>query len=149
MTNIELFSVMDRLEALRPMVQTLPQYDELYNKISEISLFLNRFQDVPQLIEHLKKVEEAAYALKKFLSIEEAARYLGISTGYMYRLTARNKIPFFQPGGKMIFIYIEDLNRYIKSNRIISEEEMEQKERDYKMELGSLVDIQRRKLARK
>ena len=36
------------------------------------------------------------------LTSEEAAKYLGVTTGYLYKLTMRKKIPYYKPFGNKI-----------------------------------------------
>ena len=41
-------------------------------------------------------------------------------------MTASNRITYYKPQGKQFFIHRDDLNNWIKSNRIISDEEMQE-----------------------
>ena len=40
---------------------------------------------------------------KDVLTSDEAARYMGISKSYLYKLTMRGEIPHYKPMGKMCY----------------------------------------------
>lgn len=50
---------------------------------------------------------------EKPLTIAEAAEYLGLSTSYLYKLTAKNLIPHHKPTGKVIFFSKYELDEWI------------------------------------
>ena len=61
------------------------------------------------------------------ITVEEAAEYLHISVGYLYRLTSESKIPHFKSrGGKLVYFQIEDLNAWAFGHRVATDEEIEQ-----------------------
>jgi prophage regulatory protein len=66
--------------------------------------------------------------IEKPLTVEEAANYLRLKKSYLYKLTWLGKIPYFQPGGKIIYFLKSDLNAYLLQNRQPTEKEMNQKE---------------------
>ena len=55
------------------------------------------------------------------IRIREAARYLGVSTSTLYKLTASRKIFFHKPGGKLIYFKKEDLDEYIFHNEFLED----------------------------
>ena len=107
------------------------------------------FKKLGDLIMHLQKIEKSTYMLKEFLHMDEAAQYLGITKGCLYKMTASNRITCYKPGGKQIFIHRDDLNNWIKSNRIISDEEMRRKQLEYEIFKGELSEQKRKKGANK
>jgi len=55
--------------------------------------------------EDLKKVADlitanTIFCTKEVLTSDEAARYMGVSKSYLYKLTMRQQIPHFKPMGK-------------------------------------------------
>lgn len=53
----------------------------------------------------------------KFLSILETSEYLKISVNYLYKLTSKRKIPFYNPtGGKLLF-KVDELDRWVERTR--------------------------------
>lgn len=59
------------------------------------------------------------------LSISEAAIFLGIKKSTLYKLTHKRSIPFYKPGGKLIFFLKCDLDNYLMINRFDSKDELE------------------------
>ena len=57
---------------------------------------------------------------KDILSIPEAAMYLGVSEGYVRRLTSELAVRSYRPGGKMLYIERAELDRYMRQNPIKS-----------------------------
>ena len=47
----------------------------------------------------------AALYAKTMLTSDEAARYMGISKTYLYKLTMLRKIPYYKPMGKMCYFF--------------------------------------------
>jgi len=50
------------------------------------------------------------------LTTEEAAKYLGLSKGYLYKLTMQKKITYYKPFGNKNYFRREDLDQVIKNN---------------------------------
>lgn len=56
---------------------------------------------------------------------DAAAKFLGVSTSTLYKLTSANKVPFCKPNGhKMVFLK-SDLHKFLLSNRVPSISELE------------------------
>lgn len=80
------------------------------------------------MTEDLKKVADLITAniistQKEVLTSDEAARYMGISKSYLYKLTMRQQIPHYKPMGKMCYFNREELESWLQSNRIATNEE--------------------------
>jgi len=60
------------------------------------------------------------------MTFKEACKYLNVSSSYLYKSTHKKKIPFYKPGGKMIYFSKRDLDNWIFKNRINSDDELEQ-----------------------
>lgn len=80
------------------------------------------------MIKHEKTVLELLSELKltkkKILTLDEACSYSGFSKSYMYKLTHRREIPFFQPNGKLIFFERKSLEKYLLQNKRLSKDEL-------------------------
>lgn len=61
----------------------------------------------------------------KLYTVAEAAKYLGISKGYLYKLTSRNEIVFHKPNGKLLYFLKSDLDSWALRNRSKTREELE------------------------
>jgi excisionase family DNA binding protein len=78
--------------------------DEILQNLRRIKIMLKRQQRKP-------------------LTIQEASRYTGLSSSFLYKLTSKNEISFYKPNGKKIYFLKRDLDRYILRVRIKSKEE--------------------------
>lgn len=75
----------------------------------------------------LKTMIQAQGILKKdVLTFEEACTYSGISKSFMYKLTSGGKIPFYKPGGKLVYFKRVELDEWLLQNRSNSDEELDQ-----------------------
>jgi excisionase family DNA binding protein len=59
------------------------------------------------------------------LNHEEAASYLRISRSTLYKLTSSRSIPHYKPGGKLVYFKPEDLDRWLESNRVETDSELQ------------------------
>lgn len=73
-----------------------------------------------------KEIEEIAVAVaaiikddnKEILNIEEAAKFLGVSKSWMYRLTSEKKVPYYRPFSSRLYFRRSELETLIFSKRI-------------------------------
>lgn len=75
-------------------------------------------------------------AAKSVLSIEDMVLITGLSKGYIYKLTCRKEIPYYKPNGKLIYFDRQEVEGWMKQNRVNSIAEAEQKASKYLMEKG-------------
>ena len=61
---------------------------------------------------------------KEVLTSEEVARYMGISKSYLYKLTMRKQIPHYKPMGKVCYFNRVEIEEWLQSNRVATEEEL-------------------------
>lgn len=73
---------------------------------------------------------------KEVLTSEEAARYMGVSLSYLYKLTAAREIPHYKPRGKMCYFNRRELEEWLKGNRVSTGKEIDGRARAYCMEKG-------------
>ena len=71
-----------------------------------------------------ESLKTAGIASKGMLTLDETAKYLGMSKGYLYKLTHTRMIPFYKPLGKMCYFKREELEEWLQSNRIPTLNEM-------------------------
>lgn len=71
------------------------------------------------------------FCTKKVLTSEEAAKYMGISLSYLYKLTMRMQIPHSKPMGKMVYFDRDELEQWLMSGRIATEAEINQQAQTY------------------
>lgn len=68
---------------------------------------------------------------KAVLTVDEAARFMGISKSYLYKLTMQQKIPFSKPLGKMMYFDRLELEAWLMSNRVATSDEISDKAQAY------------------
>ena len=72
-------------------------------------------QDV---IQKLDVLTNAVLSNKQVLNVEEAAAFTGIAQSYLYKLTSKQLIPHFKPGGKMLYFDRSELEEWLRCNRV-------------------------------
>lgn len=93
--------------------------------------------------EELKQIADQVSAniihcTKEVLTSEEAARYLGISKSYLYKLTMQQKIPHYKPLGKMCYFNRHELEAWLQTNRVATDEEINRDAQAYCMKKGAM-----------
>lgn len=68
--------------------------------------------------------EKTLISTKEVLTSEEAARYLGVGLGYLYKLTNKRELPYYKPSGKLCFFNRRELEAWLQRNRISSKTEI-------------------------
>jgi len=53
---------------------------------------------------------------KKFIKLPEASELLSLSTSTIYKMTMANTIPFYKPGGRLLFCP-DELIDYVKKSK--------------------------------
>ena len=85
----------------------------------------------------VRTLENLCYSAKEVLNLEEAASFLGIAKSTLYKMTHENRIPFYKPAGKLIYFEKSVLLEWIRSNRIMSEAELQEEARKKLLELNA------------
>lgn len=89
-------------------------------------------QNIETMPEELKQVADLISAniigtQKEVLTSDEAARYLGISKSCLYKWTMGRQIPHYKsPTGKMCFFNRKEIEAWMQSNRVATDDELEQ-----------------------
>lgn len=81
--------------------------------------------------ERFQRLESRLLAQKAVLSFDEAAEYTGLSKSFLYKLTSSSRIPHFKPSGKNIFFDRIELENWLKSNPVKTQEEIEREASEY------------------
>ena len=63
---------------------------------------------------------------KDVLTSDEAAAYMGVSKSYLYKLTMERKIPHYKPMGKMVYFSRQELEQWLLTNKVATDEELSQ-----------------------
>lgn len=124
--NVQIMSLLDRLEQAKSILDQTAEIEEAVNKLNNLEYFLRRFGTLKELTSHLLFIERKMYILKEYLSVNEAADYLGLSSSLVYKLTSKHELPIYKPNGKTVYIRRDDLNRWIAKHKVLSDEEIEE-----------------------
>ena len=80
--------------------------------------------------------DNTLFCTKEVLTSDEAARYMGISKSYLYKLTMRQQIPHYKPMGKMCYFNRAELENWLQNNRVATDEEITERANNYCMKGG-------------
>ena len=82
---------------------------------------LNEMENILMKLEDLHNlVEEQNLLTKDYLDLKETSNYLSLSESALYKMTSRNEIPFYKPGGKKIYFKRSELNDWIETGKVES-----------------------------
>lgn len=79
-------------------------------------------ETIEQLI--MQKFDELRSLAKPFLTVEELASYLGVKTSYIYKMTHNREIPYYKPGGKMVYFDRKEIDEWVLSQRVATADEI-------------------------
>lgn len=94
-------------------------------------------EEMQQVVDNV--VDKTLFCTKEVLTSDEAARYMGISRSYLYKLTMRKEIPHYKPMGKVVYFNRAELEQWLQSNRVSTTSEVEQKAQAYCMKKGGAL----------
>ncbi len=92
-----------------------------------------QLQEVADLI-----TANTLFCTKEVLTSDEAAKYMGISKSYLYKLTMKGEIPHYKPMGKMCYFNRAELEQWLQSNRVSTSTEISDRANRYCMKGGRL-----------
>lgn len=93
-------------------------------------------KEIEQIVKLIS--DNTTFCTKEVLTSDEAARYMGISKSYLYKLTMRQQIPHYKPNGKMCYFNREELEAWLQSNRVSTTEEINSRANTYCMRGGKV-----------
>ncbi|MCD8282006.1 MAG: helix-turn-helix domain-containing protein [Prevotella sp.] len=79
-----------------------------------------------ELERRLSGLENVVYVAKEYLTLEEAATFLGCTRSLLYKMTHLHTIPFYKPTNKLVYFERTELVDWIKRNRSLSDNEIEE-----------------------
>lgn len=93
-----------------------------------------KYEAIEQLI--VQKFDELKIMTKPFLSVDELASYLGVKTSYIYKMTHNREIPYYKPGGKMVYFNREEIDEWVLSQRVATADEIRSEARRIRKNLS-------------
>ena len=79
------------------------------------------------------------FCTKEVLTSDEAAKYMGVSKSYLYKLTMRQQRPHYKPMGKMVYFNRLELEQWLQNNRVSTATEISQQAAAYCMKKGGRI----------
>lgn len=73
----------------------------------------------------------AGKTAKRVLTLSEAAKYMGVSKSWLYKLTSNRAIPYYKPSGKLLYFSLDELEQWLLSNRVATQDEISSKAQSY------------------
>lgn len=68
---------------------------------------------------------------KEFLTLDEAAKYTGLTKSALYKLTHSRQVPYSKPNGKKCFFKRTELEAWMMSNPVATSAEIDARVQDY------------------
>lgn len=62
--------------------------------------------------------EKIIFCTKEVLTADEAAKYMGVSKSYLYKLTGKKEIPHYKSMGKRCYFNRKELEAWLQRNKI-------------------------------
>lgn len=79
------------------------------------------------ILSKLEAIERnSLLAAKNVLNIDDVAVLTGLSKSHIYKLTCSRQIPFYRPNGKQVYFDRQELEGWLKQNRVTTTMEAEQ-----------------------
>lgn len=68
---------------------------------------------------------------KAVLTVDEAAKYMGIAKSTLYKMMMRREIPYSKPNGKVCFFDRKELETWLMGNRVATADELTERAQTY------------------
>lgn len=109
-------------------------YKKIHDDVLLVQLTVTQMKDIIKSV--LQETSSPRMRESEILSIEEVSKLTGYKKSTIYKLTYERKIPFHKPahGGRKIFFRKNEINLWLQSNRIETQEEVFEslKEKEFK-----------------
>ena len=85
------------------------------------------------ILKELQELKELTLLnVKKVLTMNEAAKFIGLSKSHLYKLVCYKHIPYYKSeGGKITYFNKDELTAWMLQNRIKTTNEIESEAADY------------------
>jgi excisionase family DNA binding protein len=97
------------------------------------------------VLELLKEVQmdlkKTDYLLKEILTFKEASEFLSLSKSALYKLTSKREIPFYSPGGKLIYFRKSELEYWVFSGKVTTNADFDREVETYLSNTTTELDV--------
>ena len=83
-----------------------------------------------------RSLQAVALNTKEVFTCDEVAAYTGLSKSQIYKLTMRKAIPHYKPSGKYNYFNRVEVEQWMQSNRVSTNEEIGMRAQAYCMRKG-------------
>lgn len=80
--------------------------------------------------------ERIAGLQREILDADAAAEFLGVKKSHLYKMTMARRVPFYKPAGKLMYFRKSELEQWLLSNRVSTDEELNEQAQTYCMKKG-------------
>ena len=85
-----------------------------------------------EILKQLDRIERnTLLSSKNVLTFDDVVLLTGLSKSYLYKLTSSNQIPHYKPSGKQLYFDREEIENWLKQNRVATVEETNRKATNY------------------
>ena len=89
-----------------------------------------------KLAKRVEVLENTLSAGKEVLTLEEAARFMGVTKSSLYKMTHEQTIPYYKPNGKMVYFEKSELLKWERQAPVASATQIREQEDNIIMNLS-------------
>lgn len=87
-----------------------------------------------KILQQLDRIERySIIAAKQVLTLEEVAFFTGLSKSWIYKATSNHTIPCYKPNNKLLYFDRDEINAWMKQNRVATIDEINNNAEKYIM----------------
>ena len=95
-------------------------------------LNVNNGRTIEEIQKQLDRIERLTLlSAKNVFTFDDVVLLTGLSKSYLYKLTMKGGIPHYKPNGKVIYFDRVEIEDWMRSKRISTVDEIEQKAKSY------------------
>lgn len=131
--NSEFIEALKKIEEISSIIDKIGDSKSIMDVIERIQIIsehIEKFGGIAQIITFAKEMEQSIYACKTMFTLDEAAKYIGVATSTLYKMTSCRQITYYKPTGKCIFIERAELDELMRTNPIYSRKSIERMAQD-------------------
>ena len=112
------------------------KFDSNIDNVSLADVVKMMQREVVDQKHRIEVLENLLFAAKDVLTVEEAAKYLGLSKSFLYKMTHEGSIPYYKPNGKIVYFEKDILLQWMRSTKVSSKDEVLAQAQDKLQELS-------------
>lgn len=97
--------------------------ENLAERVKALETLMQKFGNPDHLLERIQSLEDNIYLNKNMFTLEEAAKYLGVTKSMLYKHTHNGSIPCYRPNGKMLYFDKIEVEAWLHRNMSANYEE--------------------------